>query len=293
MRVHVVFVCVCLAMIAPGLCAQTPGAEMPISPDRPDLTNSPMLIDPGIVQIEGGVTRTRQDPELQTFGSSIVARIGVRDWLEAQVGSDGVLIQTEMGERAIGVGNVRLGAKVRLLADSTNVARFTILPLVSLPTVSGARQLGSGEPDYTLTFMTGADLGARAHIDTNYSIGAIGSSDGRGHFVQHVVSGSMSVALTRQASAYFEGFGISRQEANGRALTAIDSGLIYTIGTRLAVDGGIEAGISGEAPAFAVFGGVSVALGHAHAGGAGAHAHTPGTPTSASAGQGRDSDPPR
>jgi hypothetical protein len=101
----------------------------------------------------------------------------------------------------------------------------------------------------------------------------------------------MSVALTGQSSAYFEGFGISRQEADGRAMTAIDTGVIYTIGKRMAVDGGIEAGISGDAPAFAAFGGFSVAFGHAHAGGADAHPYARRRSlTSASAGQGRDSD---
>jgi outer membrane putative beta-barrel porin/alpha-amylase len=293
MRIRVALVCVSLSAGAP-LRAQTPGVEMPINPDRPDLTNSPRLVDPGIVQIEAGVIRTRQDAGHHAFSSPIVARIGVRDWLEAQVGDDGLLVETEMGERATGIGNVRLGAKVRLLADSTNVGRFTILPQASLPAARGARQLGSGDPDYTLTFMTGADVGSRAHIDTNYTIGAIGSGGGRAHFVQHVLSGSMSVALTGQSSAYFEGFGISRQEAGGRAMTAIDTGVIYTIGTYMAVDGGIEAGVSGDAPAFAVFGGVSVALGHARAAGAAAHAHTrPGSPTSASADQGRDSGPRR
>ena len=59
-------------------------------------------------------------------------------------------------------------------------------------------------------------------------------------------------------------------------MTAVDTGVIYTIGTRMAVDGGIEAGLSGDAPAFAAFGGFSVALGHARAGGSGrTHAHRP------------------
>ena len=78
---------------------------------------------------------------------------------------------------------MRLGAKVRLLADPANLARFSMLPLVSLPAARGERQLGSGDADYTLTLMTGADVGPRAHIDTNYSIGAIGSGGGRRHYV--------------------------------------------------------------------------------------------------------------
>ena len=78
--------------------------------------------------------------------------------------------------------------------------------MASLPAARGERQLGSGDADYTLTFMTGADVGPRAHIDTNYSIGAIGSGGGRRHYVQHAVSGSMSVALTGQSSASSRGW---------------------------------------------------------------------------------------
>jgi hypothetical protein len=95
-----------------------------------------------LVQIESGVTWTRQDAAHRAFGTPIVVRIGVRDWLEPQVGSDGLLTQTDMDEHATGVGNVRLGAKIRLLANPANLARFSILPLVSLPAASGGRQLG-------------------------------------------------------------------------------------------------------------------------------------------------------
>jgi hypothetical protein len=293
MPVRAAFVPVWIALAA-TLGAQTIGPVMAINPDRPDVTNSPLLIDTGLVQIESGATWTRQDAAHRAFGTPIVARFGVREWLEAQVGSDGLLTQTDMGEHATGVGNVRLGAKVRLLANSANLARLTILPLASLPAARGERQLGSGDADYTLTFMTGADIGARAHIDTNYSIGAIGSGGGRSHYVQHAGSGSMSVALTGHSSAYFEGLCVSRQEPAGRPVAAVDTGVIYTIGTRMAVDGGIEAGVSGDAPAFAAFGGFSVALGHAHAGATGAHTNTGRHgATSASTAQGRGSDPRR
>ena len=76
----------------------------------------------------------------------------------------------------------RLGAKVRLLADSANLAR--VVDPAAGESAGGARRetTGSGDADYTLTFMTGADVGPRAHIDTNYSIGAIGSGGGRTAF---------------------------------------------------------------------------------------------------------------
>jgi hypothetical protein len=292
MRIGVA-VWVCLAAMAPPLSAQTPAAAMSINPDRPDLTNSPQLVAPGIVQLEMGVIQTRQE-QVHRFGSPVLARIGARQWLEAQVGIDGLLIQTDLAERVTGIGNVHVGAKIRLMGDSTGQGVFSILPQVSLPATSAAKQLGSGDPDYVVTFMTGADIGFRARLDTNYTVGAIGSGAGRGHFAQHILSASLSVRVTEQLSPYFEGVGISRQEVNGAAATTIDAGMIYTITPRLAVDAGVQAGTSGDTPAFAAFGGVSVALGHAHAGGAAPHAHARrGSSTSASAGPGRGSNPRR
>jgi hypothetical protein len=113
--------------------------------------------------------------------------------------------------------------------------------------------------------MTGRDVGPRAHVDTNYTIGAIGDAGGRGHFVEQVLSASMSLTVTERLSPYFEGFGISREEIGGGLITAIDTGAIYTIGRRMAVDGGVLVGISRDASPFAAFGGFSVALGHARA----------------------------
>jgi hypothetical protein len=173
------------------------------------------------------------------------------------------------------------------------MGRLSMLPRVSLPTANASRHLGSGEADYLLTFMTGADLGRRAHVDTNYTIGAIGDADGP-HFAQHIVSASIGVSLHERWNPYFEGFGISRAEAGGDVITAIDTGVFYTIGWRIALDGGIQAGISHAAPAFAAFGGFSIALGHAHAPSTSTLGHaSPRQLTSASAGQDRGSGPRR
>src|SRR5438128_1706553 len=104
MRIRIAFACVCLAA-APQLRAQTPAESMPINPDRPDLTNSPRLVAPGMVQIESGVARAWRAQGHGDFGSPVLVRIGVRDWFEAQAASDGLLIQSAPDERSVGVGN--------------------------------------------------------------------------------------------------------------------------------------------------------------------------------------------
>jgi hypothetical protein len=262
MPVRVACVLICLVAVAPTLRAQTCNEAMTINPDRPDLTNSPQLVAPGSLQIETGVMQRRQDAENHDFSSLIVTtRIGVYDWLEAQFGSDGLDVETNMGERTTSV-NGKAGAKVRLLRDSKQQERFSILPQV---------QYGVDHWSYALTAMWGADIAditpcAHIHLDANYSVGAIGSERGHRHFAQQFVSGSMSVTLPRPWNAYFEAFGYSREDAGGPAIAGIDTGVMYTIGTRMEFDGGIGwKGIGGETQTIMAFGGFSVAFGHADA----------------------------
>ena len=240
--------------------AQQPGQET-VSPDRPDVTNGAHLIAPGFVQIEAGAVHTRNSAADHAFGSPIAARIGVRNWVEVAVGTDGLLSQSTGQTRVTGFGNVQLAAKLRLMAASDGQPLVSVLPAVMLPTASEEKGLGSGQADYTATLLTGADVGEHGHVDVNYGIGAIGAGSGQGRFAQHLVSISGSVAVNEHANPYLEVFWLSKQAFDGGAIGATDAGVVYTISRRVAVDGGMQFGISHAAPAFAVFGGFSVLLG--------------------------------
>jgi hypothetical protein len=58
-----------------------------------------------------------------------------------------------------------------------------------------------------------------------------------------------------------EVFWFSRTQADQTSETSLDSGAIYEIGPRLAIDGGLQAGVSGPSAGFAVFGGLSIVFG--------------------------------
>ena len=178
----------------------------------------------------------------------MTARIGLFDWLEGRIGTDGFLIQTDGEAHATGMGNVQIGAKLRLWANPGGVPVLSIQPTVNLPTASAEKGLGFGDADYALTVLTGTDIGVRGHVDVNYGIGSIGAGGGRPHFVAHLVSVSASIAATTRWDPYFEGYWISRQDAEGGAMTAIDTGAIYTVSPRLAFDGGVQFGVSRAAP---------------------------------------------
>ena len=236
-------------------------AQETIEPDRPDVTNGTHIVDIGLLQIEIGGLYTHAGADQHAFGSPFTARVGLLEWLEARVGTDGFLTQSDPSGRVTGLGNLQLGAKLRLWASPGGLPVLSILPTVNLPTASTEKGLGSGDADYTLAVLTGTDIGPHGHVDVNYGIGAIGAGGGAPHFTQHLVSVSASVAASDNWNPYAETFWFSRQEPGGGGVAAFDVGAIYELGARFAVDGGVQVGVSGSAPSFTAFGGFSIIVG--------------------------------
>ena len=236
-------------------------AQEAVDPDRPDITNGTHIVGTGLLQIEFGGLFTRATSSANAFGSPFTARVGVLEWLEVRIGTDGLLTQADDSGRATGIGNTQVGAKLRLWADPGGVPVLSILPAINLPTASADKGLGSGKADYTVAVLTGTDIGRHAHVDVNYGVGAIGSAATDSRFLQHLFSVSASDAISDNWNPYVEVFWFSRQDAGGTGVTSIDSGAIYQIGTRYALDGGIQFGATANAPRFAVFGGLSMIVG--------------------------------
>ena len=241
-------------------CAASAHAQDTIEPDRPDVTNGTHIVEVGLLQIEMGGQFVRSEGGARAFGSPFTARIGLTDWIEARVGTDGFVTQSDGTLRQSGIGNTNVGAKLRLWADPGGVPVLSILPTINFPTADPDKGFGSGDRDYLLALLTGADIGRHWHADVNYGIGAIGAGGERGHFVQHLASVSVSVAATDNLNPYVEAFWFSRQDADGRGVTAMDAGAIYELGARYAVDWGVQVGVSGSHDV-SVFGGLSMIVG--------------------------------
>ena len=270
-RAAIGWMCVLCAAVDGYAQQDTPAAQEAIEPDRPDVTNGTHIVDIGLLQIEIGGVYTHVALGQHAFGTPVTARVGLLEWFEARVGTDGLLLQTDQNGRNTGLGNIQLGAKLRLWADPGGVPVLSVLPAINLPTASAEHGLGSGDADYTVAFLTGTDIGRHWHVDVNYGIGSIGGGEGDPHFIQHLVSVSASAAVSDNLNPYVEAFWFSRQEIDRSAIAAIDAGAIYELGARYALDGGFQFGFSRQAPAVAVFGGVSMIVGDI-AGNHGVHA---------------------
>ena len=178
------------------------------------------------------------------------------------MGGDGLLSSSDPQSRETGIGNVQIGAKLRLWADPGGLPVLSVLPTINLPTASESKGLGSGQSDFTVALLTGTDFLTRGHLDLNYGLGLIGAGRGLSRFTQHLVSVSASVEVPGPVTPYAETFWLSRQEPGGGHVMAMDAGAIYVINPRFALDGGIQGGLSEDAPRLSIFGGVSVVVGN-------------------------------
>src|SRR5262245_12686869 len=126
------------AQVPPATSDQNDALE----PDRPDVTNGTHLVDIGVLQIEIGGIWSRNGSHRHTTGTPITARIGLTEWLEARIGGDGYLSVTDPAGHQSGIGNVQVGAKLRLWADPGGVPVLSILPTINLPAASESEGLG-------------------------------------------------------------------------------------------------------------------------------------------------------
>jgi hypothetical protein len=245
---------ICAVLVAAvALAAQDPA----IDADRPHVGTGAHVVAPGEVQVEAGV-QWQQSSDIRTFGSPVLVRIGAVDRLELRAATDGLLSRHSPETAAYGMGNVQLGAKIRLLGGREEPF-FSVMPTINLGVARADRQLGSGETDATLTWLAGHSAGRRFHIEGNYGIGAIGAPGT--HFIQHLLTGAVIHQSTRTVQTYVEAASWSRQEIGGTAVGFIDYGLIAALTPRLLVDVGAFSGVTRQAPDWGVFSGVSFAVG--------------------------------
>jgi hypothetical protein len=275
----------CTLLVALALQSAAPPAAVvgadPLEPDRPDVTNGTHIVDVGLLQLEFGAVYNRAVGG-HTVGTPVTARLGLSEWLEARIGTDGFLAVTDAAGTQSGAGNLQVGAKLRLWADPGGVPVLSILPTINIPTASESKGLGSGQADYTVALLTGTDFLTRGHVDVNYGVGRIGTGAGLPRFTQHLASFSASAEVPGPVTPYFEGFWYSRQDPDGGAVVALDTGAIYVLNPRLAFDGGVQVGLTASAP-FSAFAGMSVVVGNV-LGDHGVHARSRETAKRAAAG---------
>ena len=253
---------------APLRAQDTPAEELVT--DRPDQTESAVVVGPGQVQVETGVLLTRDEAagaSVETVeGPGTLIRIGLGGRTELRLGWAGYLreeveLPGSPPETLTfeGPGDAELGAKVRLRDEAGRLPEAALLVGVSLPV--GDESFTSDRLDPSLRLSLAHTLSDR--LSLGYNLGVEWSSelteaDLRETHSHLIYTAALGVGLTDRAGAFLELFGAEPIDAPDTSEHSVDGGLTYLLRPNLQLDLAAGAGLTDEAPDWFVGMGISI-----------------------------------
>jgi hypothetical protein len=252
-----------------GLLAAAPlgaqdlsGLAEPLVTDRPDFTESTSAVSPGHYQLEGGFTSARiGEEESQSFGE-LLLRIGVFERWEARLGI-GSFSRTDPGLPGVdaisGYEDPFIGLKVRLTEEDSDLlapGQPVVALLLATTVPVGDDELTSDEWEPEAKLALSWDLSSRLSIASNLNYAY--PADGGDRFHQWSGSLTAGLSLTDRMGMYLEGFGFSKESADGSATQYFNTGLTYLLSNDLQLDARVGAGLDDPSPNW--FAGIGAAV---------------------------------
>jgi hypothetical protein len=244
-----------LVVLVVGLLAASAGAgAQGLEPapelvtDRPDFTESTVVIARGFLQVETGFTYEREetgDVRVSTVTvPQLLVRLGVSQRLELRLATDGIVSAATGRTRVTGMADLETGVKIHLFDQEHAGVDVAILPLVSWPTGNAA--VTSEGVDPTLKVAWARDLPAGFGVSGNYNVASL--SDPIRRFTQETLSFSFSHNLVAGLDSYIETYGFMPMERDSRAGWTIDFGASRIVHDNLQFDVEGGRGITDAAP---------------------------------------------
>lgn len=232
-----------------------------LATDRPDATESPFTVDAGRVQLEmdfANLTRNRLDGVRTTAWevAPFNLRLGLTQHLELGVFVTPWQRETERprfgpGEKRSGFGDTTLRGKLNLGGNEGGPFAWGLIADLKLPTASGGFSIGKCEGALTrpVAFELGGGWGggAMTFVELRYT--------GGGHY--RVVWGN-SLTVGHDITEKLGGFAELTSLAGDAAHVAtFNCGLTYSLARDVQLDGGVNLGVSRNAPDAQFFAGIS------------------------------------
>lgn len=200
--------------------------------DRPDQTESTVVVPVQYLQIETGPRYTRVDETVSEFVySNTMLRYGVLSWLELRLGQDygRQRYALDGGEREYeGFFPLMLGTKVHLLEERGLVPATALLYEAQLPT--GSRALRPEETTHTIRGLFSYTLSD--WVDLGYNLGVVFPNEQ--DRVSTVYTVSFAFKMTDKLTALTEVYGFLVNEEQNQH--AFDGGFTYLLRPNLQLD---------------------------------------------------------
>jgi Putative MetA-pathway of phenol degradation len=238
--------------------------ELPseVAPDRPDVTNSTTTVAPGAFQMEFGLEYRRSpendSPAERRLTVQTTLRAGLSDRFEVRLDGE-PLVRLRQEQDDLGLGDLMLGLKYRFFdpPEGRGWPSLGTQAFVKIPTAS--QPIGSGRTDLGVLGLATQPLPWELTLDVNAGLVAAGQP--HGYLLQGLASASLSREILERLSPFIEMFFASRDERDGHDTLGLDSGVIYLLTRRVALDRAVETTLNRPRLDYAMRAGVSLRFG--------------------------------
>jgi hypothetical protein len=230
----------------------TPVALMrDLNPNRPDVTEGPYTVDAGHLQIESSFaeyTRDRANGATFTQWSVLPTnfRVGLLNNTELDVLLQPYLWQqirsTPFDDIGSGFGDSQIRLVQNLWGNDGGKTALGIIGFVSLPTAR--RELGTGFLQYGVIVPFAIELPLGFGLTTMAEFDFNRNDANTGYGVDYVHSASLDHKLLDKLDGYIEYVGHAPANLGETYQAFVDTGLIYALTDNLAIDCGVNIGIS-------------------------------------------------
>ncbi len=238
--------------------AQPVGAvEDALVTDRPDFTESALVVDTGRWQFEMGATYDDGASVTAWSAGELLVRWGVARDLELRLGAVSYLWVDGAGEDSSGFLDPSLGMKYEISdGQGRGFLGGTSLAVIAATTIPvGGSAVSSPDWQPLVVLAASWDLAPSLSLGTNF--GYSRPSDGDDRFHSFWLSLAVGVGITDRTSAFFELYGFDREEDRGPSTAVFQTGLTYLINSNVQLDGRVARRLTDSGPDFLLGVGVS------------------------------------
>lgn len=191
-----------LASSAPGSISPAPSRDM--SPDRPDTTESPYTVEPGVFQVESTLWGFAKDGSLTTWSlaesnlktgltRNTDLHIVLRPWTKEEGGAEGF-------------GDADLRLKWNLWGNDGGSTAGALMPFVTIPSHTA---VSSGEWEGGLIFPVSIDIAEGIGFGFQTELDRVWNEDDRNHDWDFLHSAVLGFDLTEKTGLFVEYVGVA------------------------------------------------------------------------------------
>ncbi|WP_218081075.1 transporter [Anthocerotibacter panamensis] len=231
----------------------------PLSPDRPDVTESAYTVDTGYFQLELDILALNQDATVESLQvAPLLFKLGLSNNVDLQLGFSPYSLTRTRSERGEVVEeqavtpDLTLRLKVNLWGNDDGPTAFALLPFITVPT----QNTGSVEGGLILPFA--AELTEGWSLGSSTTVAFFANAADSGYHTEFVNTLVLSHELTAELGGFVEFVSVLSTEQGSSWVASGNAGLTYALTPDLLVDIGIRLGLTSAAEDQNVFLGMTL-----------------------------------